>query len=131
MVVSPERYGHCRSKFEYRREFRWVAIIVTVGNNIPAVCICGNDGSNDGFAKIIIYLNDFLASGTVVSCDVSMGPPVSGMMEAALAPAVRIPPGQKGMGISVMWCVIGRCPPESAMMDVVLAPAVKIPPGFG
>ena len=28
------------------------------GNNINALCICGNDDGNDGFAKTIFYLID-------------------------------------------------------------------------
>ena len=33
---------------------------MAVGNNNPVLCICGNDGGNYSFAKIIIYFrNDF------------------------------------------------------------------------
>ena len=32
-----------------------VANVMTVGNNIPALCNCGNDGGNYGFVKMINY----------------------------------------------------------------------------
>ena len=31
----------------------FIGFVVTVGNNIFALCIGGNDGGNDGFAQII------------------------------------------------------------------------------
>ena len=41
-----------RTECNYRRECIFVAIMV--GNNISALCNCGNDGGNYGFSKIII-----------------------------------------------------------------------------
>lgn len=42
-----------------------IAIVVTVGNNIPALCICVDDGGNYGCAKTIMYCNNLLTFGTV------------------------------------------------------------------
>ena len=56
--------AHCkvqrsyRSNSQYRRVLMQVGFVITVGNNVPALCISGNDGGNDGgddgFAQTII-----------------------------------------------------------------------------
>ena len=59
--------GPYRSEFKYRRHLTIVAIVITVGNNNPTLCICGNDGGNYDFAKIIIYFRDdvYIRDGTL------------------------------------------------------------------
>ena len=47
-----------RADTKYRRIFKQVGFVITVGNNISALCIGGNDGGNDGFAQLIIYIID-------------------------------------------------------------------------
>ena len=42
--------------------------MITVGNNTSALCIGGNDGGNDGFAQIIIYLIDDIESQYCSHC---------------------------------------------------------------
>ena len=50
----------CPTEFKYRHILCIVAIVITVCNNIPALCIYSNDGGNYGFVKrqMIICLND-------------------------------------------------------------------------
>ena len=53
-----------RTACNYRRECNVVAIVITVGNDIIALCICGNDAGNYGFSKIIIFAT-IITFGTV------------------------------------------------------------------
>lgn len=39
-----------RTECDHRRECSIVAIVITVGNSIPALCKCSNDGGIYGFA---------------------------------------------------------------------------------
>ena len=57
-VFIPKLLSYYRTECKYRRHLSIVAIVITVGDSNPPVYICGNDGGNYGFAKIIIYLND-------------------------------------------------------------------------
>ena len=76
-----------------------------VGNNILALCICSNDGGNDGFVKTVIYLND----NTYIWY---------GMSQAASALGVRGP--RQSVGVQVeggAYCVMlpySVCAPCSA-----------------
>ena len=54
-----------RTECNYCRDF--IIVVFTVGNNIPALCICGNDGGNCGFAKytyISLNNNDYFSWAT-------------------------------------------------------------------
>ena len=42
-----------------------VAIVVTVGDNIPALCVCGNDGGNYVLRKYLCIQTPMLTFGTV------------------------------------------------------------------
>ena len=53
---------YCCTELKYCRNLV-LSRLVAVGNNIPALCICGTDGGNYGFAKILIYFT----VGTVCS----------------------------------------------------------------
>ena len=68
-TVSPMLTFTYRSEFKCRRHLTIVAIVITVGNNNPALCICGNDGGNNGIAKIINYFCDdiYIRNGSLYS----------------------------------------------------------------
>ena len=56
-----------RTECNYCCECIFVAIVITVGNNISALCNCGNDGGNYGFSKIVDYFCDDITFGTEVT----------------------------------------------------------------